>query len=199
MTRKDVKSAIERTANSLTKPELGGWQSEKSLHCRDCARRVLFFRRVAEIIKDHQHAAGYIAVEALRIVRWNQAVARTPDDQGGQLQLGNPPCEAAVLTLPESIDEGAAVTFTLVDGNGAIHHLGGHAARVAEDIAQALLDEAAGQRVHQQQVNHWQLGETKSDRHRLRMARVAARVDQDKLLHRAGCASAVRHAMAPPR
>ena len=110
-------------------------QPEKSLHHRDRARWVLFLRRVAEIIKDCEYAAGDIAVEAFGVVRRDQAVAPAPEDKGRQLQFWDAVRETAGLALPESINQRTTVAFALVDRDGAIHHLGRYAAGVAEDVA----------------------------------------------------------------
>jgi hypothetical protein len=125
-------------------------QPEKSLHHRDRARWVLFLRRVAEIIKDCEYAAGDIAVEAFGVVRRDQAVAPPPEDKGRQLQFWDAVRETAGLALPESINQRTTVAFALVDRDGAIDHLEGHATGVTEDVVEALLDQAAGQRVCQQ-------------------------------------------------
>src|SRR3984893_14026055 len=116
-------------------------QPEKLLHRRDRAYRVLFLRRVAEIIEDCEHAAGDVAVEAFGCAGRTQAVAPAPDDKGRQLQLRDAVGETAGLALPESIDQRAAVAFALIDRDGAINHLWSNAAGVTEDIAKALFDE----------------------------------------------------------
>src|SRR5258708_5428503 len=67
-------------------PRRGAWTStgprpsaslhpQKALHSRDGAGGVLLFRRVAEILEDHQRAAGDFAVKALGILGRDQLVA----------------------------------------------------------------------------------------------------------------------------
>src|SRR5260370_42141629 len=83
-------------------PRRGAWTStgprpsaslhpQKALHRGDGAGGVLLFRRVAEILEDHQRATGNFAVKALGIGGRDQPVASAPEDQRRQLQLRDPP------------------------------------------------------------------------------------------------------------
>jgi hypothetical protein len=63
---------------------MGSLQIEKSLHRLYCPRRIFLLRRMTEIVKDHQRAAGDVAVEAFGILWWNQAITPTPQDEGRQ-------------------------------------------------------------------------------------------------------------------
>jgi hypothetical protein len=138
-----VRRPVERAAVVLRRFQRGlhSVQPEKSLHHRDRARWVLFLRRVAEIIKDCEYAAGDIAVEAFGVVRRDQAVAPPPEDKGRQLQFWDAVRETAGLALPESINQRTTVAFALVDRDGAIHHLEGHATGHPTRVAEYLRHE----------------------------------------------------------
>src|ERR1700694_2676622 len=110
---------------------------------------------MAQFIEDHQRAAGDVAVEALSVVGWNQAVAPTPNDEGRQFQFRDAMGQTARLSLPEPLDKRSAISFALGDLDGAIHQFRRHIARISKDVAQTLFNEAAGKRVLQHPTNPW--------------------------------------------
>src|SRR5260370_23317628 len=122
---------------------------EKGLPRRDGAGWILLFGRVAEILEHHERAAGDLAVEAFGILGRDQPVAAAPEDQRRQLQLRDPLGQDAGAPLSRARKQRPAVARALGQLDRAVDLLLRDLARIAVDVAKALLDQAARQDVLQ--------------------------------------------------
>src|SRR4051812_42967146 len=141
-----------------------------------------------EIVEHHERAVRDVAVETMGGGRRDQAVTAAPYNECRLRHLGDPMSLRGVLSLlfplPPTLDERVTIALAFGDLPGADDHLICDPARVAEDVTQTLLDEAARKRVPHHPVMHGQASKIKREGLRYRGHGVALRINQNEILHK---------------
>ena len=163
------------------------WPASCQRRCRKACTgarvrsRVLLLRHMAQVVEDHQLAAGDVLLELLCHRRRHQAVASAPQDQRRQLQLADALGILAAAVLLQPLHQRAAVAFAQRQLVVAVDQGIVDPRRVAIDVAHAGHHHRPRQHPLGQPVEHRHARQHEADGHRIRLEVRPGRIHQDQL------------------
>ena len=133
-----------------------------------------------QLFEDDQAAARDIGLEALGIGRRNQAIAPAPENQRRLPHLADQGLAVARRCLLEALHQSLTITSPQGQLVIALDQLVGDPSRIAVDVLHTALDHPARQQPGHQRRQSRHLSQTKADRHRAGLPRIAGGIYQNQ-------------------